>query len=601
MKKLIFIFILFTISLLANDILPSSKIYIDHTKDLTINDILKENLNFKPNDKISIRYGYAPKFNVWIKFTLENNTNKTIKKIIEYDNNLATSVQFFDKSDNYTLQQNGLLNMSNHRTNINPIFTTTLKPNDKKTLYIKASSQTTALIVKLNLYNPTEFYKKENNHQNILSLFFGAMLILIFYNLFIYFFTKDISYLYYVFAMSGIVFHQSVFTGYIHIYFFDNAGREALVQFASLLVLTPIVFLALFIKSFLNFRKYVIFDKILNILIVLSLVYVSVFLIFDFSNNYRNIASLVLFLYLIILTIYEVIKKNKQAYFILAGWSSIFLIFLLMYLENIGIFTLNDSFKYISEIAILFEAIIFSIALANRITTLQNQRDVANMELILQKSIENTRLEKQVILKTNDLKTALDEKVLLLKELNHRVKNNMQTIVSLIRLQSNTIKDKKTKDIFSTIEHRLNAMKHLHELLYKQDNITHINSYEYIDIIFEEIKDSYESDINILYDISFDLKAEQAIYCGLILNELITNSFKYAFLDNQGEIKIKLFKNNDTIYLDVEDNGKGYDKQKISKDSLGLFLVDTLVTKQLKGQIDIDSSDGTKVKINWKI
>ncbi len=601
MKKSIFIFLLFTISLLSNDILPSSKIYIDHTRNLTISDILQKEINFKSNDKVSIRYGYAPKFNVWIKYTLENNTNKTIEKTIEYDNNLATNVQFFDKSDNYNLQQNGLLNMIDNRTTINPIFTTSLKPNKKKTLYIRASSKTTALIVKLNLYDLKEFYKKENNHQNILSLFFGAMLILIFYNLFIYFFTKDISYLYYVFAMSGIVFHQSVFSGYIHIYFFDNTIREILVQFASLIVLVPIVFLALFIKSFLDIKKYIVFDKILNTLIILSLVYVAVFLILDISNNYRNIASLVLFFYLIIITIYAVIKKNKQAYFILAGWSFIFFVFVLMYLETIGISQLNDSFKYTSEIAILLEAIIFSIALANRITTLQNQRDIASMELILQKSIENTRLEKQVEAKTNDLKIALDEKVLLLKELNHRVKNNMQTIVSLIRLQSNNIKDKNTKDIFLTIEHRINAMKHLHELLYKQDDITHINSYEYIDTIFAEIKDSYESEINISYDISVDLKVEQAIYCGLILNELITNAFKYAFLDNEGEIKIKLFKDDDTIFLNIKDNGIGYEKQTVSEDSLGLFLVNTLVTKQLKGQIDTNSSDGTQIKISWTI
>ena len=89
-----------------------------------------------------------------------------------------------------------------------------------------------------------------------------------------------------------------------------------------------------------------------------------------------------------------------------------------------------------------------------------------------------------------------------------------------------------------------------------------------------------------------------AIYCGLILNELMTNSFKYAFPNKNGHIQIKLFKEDNTITLIVSDDGVGYEKlQKTT--SLGLILVDTLTIKQLKGTINTLSDDGVTVEITW--
>jgi two-component sensor histidine kinase len=281
------------------------------------------------------------------------------------------------------------------------------------------------------------------------------------------------------------------------------------------------------------------------------------------------------------------------------GWFLFALASFCMYFSSIGVFYIFDDFRYFVEIALTLEALVFSVALADKINQLEQKKNEANMELILNQQFEKQRLEYQVKEKTKALKKAYDEKNLLLKELNHRVKNNMQTIISLIRLQSEDIEDNKIKNMFHTIQNRINAMSSLHELLYNQDDPSHINAYDYLEKLVDELKESFETqNIKINFDINVNIKSEQAVYCGLIVNELITNAFKYAFIDGIGTINISLKKENSSYILSIYDNGIGYEKQN-NHNTLGLILVDTLATKQLKGKIQHNTENGVKVVISW--
>ena len=579
------------------DLLPSSKIYIDKTKALTINDIQNKNILFEDNDKKLLGFGYSPNFDVWVKFTLKNKSNKTINKILEYDNALTTDIEFFNTSSNSKTRE-GLFHINNNRNTLTPVFKIQLQPNESKTYYIKASSRITTLIIKLNLWDIDDFYTKEIKHQLILALFFGAMFVLAIYNLFIYFFTKDISYLFYVLYIFGIIFHHSVYTGIAFIYMTNPLYNIYIVDFATIIIAFPIIALAFFTKYFLQIPYKSIQNIILNLFILFLLLLIILFAISDIFDKYRNILPVLLSIYLMLITIHSAFKRNRQAYFILFGWFVIFIAIIIMNLSSSGVFDIYTYFPYIIEVAFILEAIIFSIALADRIKQLQIDKNDANSKLLSQKQNETRKLATKVDEKTKDLKTALDEKDLLLKELNHRVKNNMQTIVSLIRLQSDEIEDDKIQDMFVTIQNRINAMSHLHELLYKQDNISHVNAYEYFDILIEELKESYESDMNITFDIKTELKMEQAIYCGLILNELISNSLKYAFPNKNGNINVKLSKKSNIFSLIISDDGIGYNKD-IPSNSLGLILVNTLAKNQLRGDIDINSKNGVDVKIKW--
>lgn len=574
------------------EILPNSMIFIDDTKKLNLEDIKTK--EFKENKKDTLSYGYAPPFSVWVKFTLKNTTNKPIKKLLQYDHQITSFIQFFDEDKIYN---EGINNQHKARVAIKPIFPIELKAKEIKTYYLFTKSYITPLTIKLNLWEEKSFFEKEINHQIALALFFGAMLVLGIYNLFIYFPTNDKSYLFYVFYIFGAIFHHLFYSGIIYRFEPTEIIEFLSTRGAYIIVTAQFLALLIFSKYFLELKKFPTLNKIINFYILTVPISVSISVWIEFTSGIQNLYYISSIIFLFFTAIYLSIKKLRQAYFILLGWLVLFSTWILMYLGNEGI--LNNSYftKYLTEIGILGEALIFSFALADRIKILQRDKQKANELLISQQQNEKQRLKKEVDKKTKDLKLALDEKDLLFKELHHRVKNNMQMVVSMIRLQSRNIEDKKLQEVFQTAQNRINTMAHLHELLYKQDSITHINTYEYFILLIDELQESSNKDIKINCNIKANLKMEQAIYCGLILNELVSNSIKYAF-EKEGEIEISLVKENDELTLEVKDNGKGYDSSKKTT-SLGLVLINTLATRQLKGSIDIDSKDGTKVKIKW--
>ncbi|MCH7519792.1 MAG: PAS domain S-box protein, partial [Candidatus Dadabacteria bacterium] len=194
------------------------------------------------------------------------------------------------------------------------------------------------------------------------------------------------------------------------------------------------------------------------------------------------------------------------------------------------------------------------------------------------------------------IRKSLKEKEVLLKEIHHRVKNNLQVICSLLSLQSSYIKSTDNSDIFNESQNRIKSMALVHEFLYQSDNLASINFKEYMNTLVDNLLSSYEADI---YNISSVIEVEDitldidtAIPCGLIINELVSNSIKHAFPwakenlgsgDRKNMISIELFMTDNGFYnLNISDNGKGFPSNIDFRDtnSLGLKLVCAL-TEQL--------------------
>ena len=201
---------------------------------------------------------------------------------------------------------------------------------------------------------------------------------------------------------------------------------------------------------------------------------------------------------------------------------------------------------------------------------------------------------------------ALKEKEVLLKEIHHRVKNNMQVISSILNLQSRHIKDKHALKMFEDSQNRIKSMALVHEKLYESENLAGIDFAEYIrsmtSYLFSLYKIGQAIGLNIdIKDILLDVNT--AIPCGLIINELISNSLKYAFPEGiVGEICIQLFSDKDDKFtLIVKDNGIGFPKDLDFREteSLGMQLVIMLV-EQLEGTIELDKSKGTNFKITFE-
>ncbi len=199
------------------------------------------------------------------------------------------------------------------------------------------------------------------------------------------------------------------------------------------------------------------------------------------------------------------------------------------------------------------------------------------------------------------IKTSLEEKEVLLKEIHHRVKNNMQIISSLLSLQSRYIKDENYLVIFKESQNRVRSMAMIHEGLYRTHNLARINFEKYIENLMSALFSSYGVDHNIIKQ-KMDLNKvlldiDTAIPCGLILNELVTNSLKHAFPEGrQGEISVLLSQEGENMLkMVIGDNGTGFpdniDFQ--NTESLGLQLVNTLV-EQLKGKIELQRENGTR-------
>lgn len=194
------------------------------------------------------------------------------------------------------------------------------------------------------------------------------------------------------------------------------------------------------------------------------------------------------------------------------------------------------------------------------------------------------------------LKAALDEKELLLNEVHHRVKNNLAIISSLLQLEELKTSNEEIKDILISSRNRIKSTALVHQFLYQNDSIEKIKFSEYVKEFINQIEKSLTTNKQIAISINgddFDLGIEQAIPCGLILNELFTNSVKHAFpthFDN-AIINIHYLKKDNEVQLTFLDNGVGFDEEIAMANSLGLTVVRTLV-KQLRGTVSINTKKG---------
>lgn len=208
------------------------------------------------------------------------------------------------------------------------------------------------------------------------------------------------------------------------------------------------------------------------------------------------------------------------------------------------------------------------------------------------------------------LKAALHEKDVLLKEVNHRVKNNFQMITGLLNLHERNIKDEEALKQLRDLQYRIRAMLLIYEKLYQSKDVANIHMSEYIRAIVYDLYRIYCSDpLGIELDIEtgdVDLNIERAIPCGMMIHELVTNAFTHAFpagFSGKPAVRIKLAEiPQSTIELVVSDNGVGMPEKRTSEGPgpLGLMLVEMLATEQLDGALEMKTNGGTTFTIRFE-
>jgi two-component sensor histidine kinase len=337
----------------------------------------------------------------------------------------------------------------------------------------------------------------------------------------------------------------------------------------------PIVFIIFGVCNLLNtwaFHKHKNSTTTYHISSIIALI--SAFIITLYSGGINS--SFIFTLGLIVFVGYVTTKRYGQVYLIL-----VFCLVFLIFSQSIPDFSVTKNvIPEVSKNLFNLLSVLFSIFLLGHIFG----KNLLKTHHALYRS-------------KKELTAQLEEKETLLKEVHHRVKNNLQTVSSLLSLQSRNVEEARMKTLLKSTQNRVISMAMVHEMLYMRNDISQIEYKSYVQELSEYLIRSIkglDSKVQLKIDIpDIKLGIDTAIPLGLLINEAVTNALKYGFADEEeGEIYIVLKKELDKQYvLNIGDNGKGFPETITYKNSksLGLKLIHNL-TRQLKGTIQKDDS-----------
>lgn len=330
-------------------------------------------------------------------------------------------------------------------------------------------------------------------------------------------------------------------------------------------------FFILFLTEIINLRRfrwlYNIYMSFIALMFLLCVVTVAGV---DYALDYIVYVCTAAMAGAFFIVTYLLYMKEENASYLFFGLGSSISGHMLFLLYNFGIYTPHGGYWYFYEMSLGIEAFLFSIVLSRKLSH------------------------------TKALETALVTQKILIRELHHRVKNNLQFIVSLYRLKLKKYMNDNGKTALLEAEQNIHSISKIHEILYNQQNISKLHAQEYFGDLTREIKRGYPSEhIDIQINGNIELTVDTAIYCGLILNELVTNAIKYAFADGIGQIRIDMLDNDGLKTLTVADNGIGFDIRQ-TRYSFGLNLVEKLTKDELKGEMTLYSNNGVSYTVVWR-
>ena len=603
-------------------------------KNYSFEQILHDSsLHFIKSEKIPVKgFDYY-----WLKFTVKNPSAYDEKysvwaplhfdyRLYRYDEDAAEWKTFI-----------GGEMVKNNRT-IFKFIPCLFKGGAVTTVYIKmkVSVFNTSPYSLINLMDIEPTVITQARKQSAFNLWLATTLIVLaffIYNAYLYFMFKDKVYLYYLLLLFGGIiyitagnFFLNYFTSYHHVSAKLLASGNYtylpfdlfIQQLGIILVMTGFV---QFTRAYLQTAERLLrWDKILKYSLLVFCIYTGGMRLAQFvnllspDNSYTlsfNIFNLLLLILILVVGVIAYRKHIKQAKYFLAAMSLPLLLVLalvvyLMFDISSGNFIGQ---QMLPNIAIVTQTLTFAIALVARVNIIKNDLHIKNLEnqqIAGEMAVEKERtgrLEEKIEFDKKEVAAAQQIK-LLMKELHHRVKNNLQIVSSLLSLQSFRIKDKAAADAVKEGQHRIEAMSLIHQRLYTHDNITEVNIKEFITDISESLMQAYGYDKNnFILNLKIEnelMDVDKAIPLSLIINELVTNAFKYAYAKTgKPTLSINLTKVQNDMQLFIADNGKGLDMEAWQNNKgYGKELVQTF-TKQLDGELTVMVDNGTTFKISF--
>jgi len=600
-------------------------------KNFSFEQILKDTtLTFEKKEKIALK-GLQY---IWLKCTVKNalayDQKYAVRAIPQFDNLLY----YFNEDSAKWLTIRGGEMVANNRT-LFKYMPCIFKAGAVTTFYIKmkvtaVNTSSYLLNPQITLENLTDVQTSRNIDFTWWLITIAIALSFVVYNGYLYFMFREKVYLYYLIILfGGIIYSTSFnfFTSYfisfksLNAVLLSNGSCDYLPFDRILMRAATIIVIAGFVQFTRKYLQTVLklpfWDKLLKYGLIIYCIFWGLITLLQFLNVippdnrypfYSNILNLILISLMLIVGVIGYRKHIKQAgYFLLA--MAIPLLLMLMLVCYLTFYAGEQVPQTLANIAIITVTLTFAIAVVARVNIIKEE--------LTEKKLENQLIAGEIAIKKEQnkqlqQKIAYDKRAvadaeqikLLMKELHHRVKNNLQIVSSLLSLQSFRIKDKAAADAVREGQHRIEAMSLIHQRLYTHDNITEVNIKEFVTDISESLMQAYGYDKN---NFVLNLKIEselmdvdKAIPLSLIINELVTNAFKYAYADTaKPALSITLTKVQNDMQLFIADNGKGLDMEAWETNKgYGKELIQTF-TKQLDGEITVTVDNGTTFKINF--
>ena len=569
----------------SESLIKESKIFIDSDAK-SFQQMLYEAKFVSPSKK-SINLGFVREKTLWIRLDFKNSTAQSVEKILQVKNPLLESVVLYDANGSVT--KKGTLNLVAPREALHSAFLLRLKPYEKRLTYLKVQTQTTALRLDIALKDKINYIKSEYQEETLIFVFLTTIFFMLFYNLVLYFYTKERVYIYYVLYLFSLICQQSTYLGITQMFFpawFIHYDNLSVVLKVNLMYITAI----LFAKSFLHSYQHPKINKIYNLILLFALIEIPLFGTSWFYVPEVAIVTALIFIYFNMYAGIVIYKKGYvQARLFVLGWAFQLVGFTLMIVDGLGLISVMSNLPELIMLLTLLEAIILSLAFVDRYAIYKKEKDISDLKLLQEMKKRERIIELEVQKATSELNHSLENEKTLLKELHHRTKNNLQLILSLVRLQSDKL-ESKDKSAFIQLESRINAIAKAQQLLYLSRDLKVIDMHEYISELCSSLEQLSRKDIHC--EIAIDavyIPIKEASPVGLIVNELVTNSIQHIKLDKI-DIKVIVLKKDDEVTLIYKDNSKGFDIKKLDGDTLGIQLIKTLAEDQLEGELQIKSN-----------
>jgi len=585
--------IFISLKLFAVELVISS--YVDKSGTLDIEQVSKK--EFIRQNNSSFAYGKI-EGSLWFRLQVKNSSPNE-NYILSINESFYKKADLYHyKNDSWRIDKNGLevpLQKRGVQDNI-LAFNIHIPTNSTQTYYLKLQGLYN-FFGNLEIETTGDFFRMSKLGIDSLYFFsFGLFFIVSLFNLLLFLKLKESIYLYYFAYVLSYIFYLVCISG-LSLYI----GVET-THYVMLATVLAVGFLILFSREYLETKNYTPkFDLTLKILVFLIFItgFISLYR-FQPWNKIISLLNVIALAILIITAIMAFLKGNKRSVLYLFV-SIIYLVAIISFFLMLGgILPYNNLTRYGYIVAAIFEISAFSVLLADRYNKMKSETIKAQSELIEIKNQTEEMLQKMVSEKTDELtrtngklKSLLEERELLLKEVFHRVKNNFQVVIGLLWFKKkHSPQEEKTH--MELINH-IKSMSNIHELLYNTKNISHVNSKEYIERIIHSIKKQYDGNrVAFQTDIcSFELSFNDAMGLGIIINEVITNSIKYYKKEELCSIVISLSKNKNICKLEIQDNGYGFDMETNSSKGLGLKLIKQFVGKLENGVFEYKNHNGT--------